>query len=259
MADKIGPPKGLKLVFSKAADYNRIDSLFNPAAKQKTDPKGYVVRRVESCFRKAVNENAAAMLSDEKKNVRGLTVAYRTHENKNPAPDTQHDYTEIGSSMTTLPGYNSTQLIIAALAIREWLMHAPKFLLVTDINKDNAASLKTYHDTLGWQVLSDPLLRAHAASVTDKTLDDAQNKSTVAAAEETVGGAQTVWHVCTHTTLATQAKILLAFMDAGGITNKKTGDFIPVDFNALEKEGVTRKALESLASGKKPSSLRPAA
>ena len=254
-ADNVGHPKSLKLEFSKAADYGRIEELFNPDVKQKIDPKGYVIRRLESYFRKAVDNGACAMLSDETGHVRGLTIAWRTHDSDKPAPEAQHDYTEVGTSMTGLPGYNSSRLVIAALAIREWLAHPPKFLLVADIKKENGASIKTYRDALGWRPLSNKILATHATVVTDKTVADEKNKAAHNIAENAVSD----WYVCDNTTLATQAKLLLAFMDAGGITDKKTNDFIPVDFSVLEKEGLTRKTLESLASGANPQTLRLAA
>ena len=255
-ADDVAHPKSLKLEFSKAADYARIEALFNPDIKQKIDPKNYVIWRLESYFRKAVDESATAMLSDENMHVRGLTIAWRTHDSDTPAPDTQHDYTEIGTSMSGLPGYNSSRLVIAALAIREWLSHPPKFLLVADIKKENGASIKTYRDALGWRPLTNKVLATHATVVTDKTVADDKNK---AATNVMSGDPVSDWYVCDNATLATQAKVLLAFMDAGGITNKKANDFIPVDFSALENEGLTRKTLESLASGANPQSLRPTA
>lgn len=255
-ADNVTHPKSLKLEFSKAADYDRVEALFDPAVKQKIDPHGYVIKRLESHFRKAVDEGAAGILSDENKHVRSLTVAYRVHGSDTPAAGAPHDYTEVGTSMTGLPGYNASRLVIAALAIREWLSHPPKFLLVADIKKENGASVKTYRDALGWRPLTNKILATHATIVTDKTVADEKNK----AANNTTGNnAVSEWFVCDNSSLATQAKVLLAFMDAGGILNKKTNDFIPVDFSVLEKEGLTRKKLESLASGANPQALRLAA
>lgn len=249
-------PKSLKLEFSKAADYARIDALFDPAVKQKIDPNGYVIRRLEDHFRRAIENGAAGMLTDENGHTRSLTIAYRVHGNDTPAPNDPHDFTEIGTSMTGLPGYNASRIVIAALAIREWLTHPPKHLLVADIKKANGASIKTYRDTLGWRPLTDTAVTAHASAVTDKTVADEIDKSvhTILA-----GSAVSEWFMCDDAALAMQAKVLLAFMDAGGITNKKTSDFIPVDFSALDPEGLTRKTLESLASGANSRSLRPTA
>ena len=255
-ADNVSHPKSLKLEFSKASDRTRINALFDPAVKQKIDPHGYVIKRLENHFHKAVDGGAAGVLTDENQNVRSLTVAYRVHGSDKPAAGAPHDYTEIGTSMTGLPGYNASRLVIAALAIREWLSYPPKFLLLADIKKENAASLKTYRDALGWRPLTNQILATHASIVTDRTVADEKNK----AVNNTKGeNAVSEWFVCDNATLATQAKVLLAFMDAGGVLNKKTNDFIPVDFSALENEGLTRKKLESLASGAKPQALRVAA
>lgn len=249
----VARPKSLKLEFSKAADYGRINELFDPAVKKKIDPHGYVIRRVESHFRRAVDEGAAGMLKDENGHVRSLTIAYRVHGSDAPAPGEPHDFTEIGTSMTGLPGYNASRIVIAALAIREYLSHPPKHRLVADIKKENGASIKTYRDTLGWRTLEDPALRTHATAVTDRTVADEKNKAAHNIAGE---NAVSEWFTCDAATMATQAKVLLAFMDAGGLTGKKTGDFIPVDFSALAAEGITRKTLESLASGAAPHPLR---
>lgn len=245
-ADIFSRPGRLKLEFSRAADYARIDALFDPETKEKLDPQDFVARRVEEFFRKAVDEGAACMLSDEDDNVRGLTIAYRVHECHPPTGSEPHDFTEFGTSITSIPGYNSTRLIIAALAIREFLWHPPKSAIVADIKNANGASLKTYRDALGWIPMDDPAMRAHTSAVTDKTVASEQHKSKGPASEY---GVADEWHVCDETAIAVQASILLQYMNAGGITDKKTGDFIPVDFSTLPLHGINHPALEFLAGG----------
>lgn len=229
----------LKLAFSKAADYDCVDSVFESATKQKLDPQNYIARRTDEAFRKAIDEGAACMLTDETGKLRGLTIAYRVSADDGP----DHHFTEFGTSVTSLPGYHSTRLIIAALAISEFLHNPPKTAIVADIKKANGASLKTYRDALGWLPLEDCELSRQATEVTDKTVASEQHKSKPGPD----GLAPDEWHICDAATIAIQARVLLQFMDAGGITNRRTGDFIPVDFSALTGKGMDRPAIERLA------------
>lgn len=239
-------PKSLKLEFSKAADYKRINALFDSAIKQKIDPKGYVVKRIAPAFRDAAAKGAIGLLSSEKGDVVTMTAAYRV---RLPRPafvkDTkQHDYVEMGTSLATLPGYGSAKLIVAALALKEWWEHPPRYAMTAEIKEENIASVITYRDRLGWQKVTDWVQAVKITKATDTTLADEKDKTSGIGVPK---GA--VWYQCTNDTLAIQARILLEFMDQGGLINKKTGHHIPVDFTALATAGLTHKRLQAIAGG----------
>ena len=58
-----------------------------------------------------------------------------------------------------------------------------------------------------------------------------------------------VWLHCDDSVITHQARILLSFMDQGGLIHKQTRKHLDVDFSALNHEGLTRKRLESIALG----------
>lgn len=240
-------PFSLKLAFSKAADYARVDAVFDPAVKQASDPHGYVLKRYEPAFRKAVADGSAAFLSDADGNVMTLTMAYRFRRESNPDPDA-HDGTELGTTFSRLPGFHSASLVVAAIALREWWQHPPAEAMMAEIKKSNMPSLKTYRDTLGWEAAPDTQ-DAHdlfAASY-QTVLNDEGTGPAPPPARGTYPDVQL--YLCPDSALATQAKILLSFMDQGGVLNRHTGQFLSVDFSALEEQGLSRARLEAIAGG----------
>ncbi len=241
-------PCKLKLEFSKAADYDRVNRLFDPALKSRTDPKSYVVKRLDSAFRDAIDQGAAALLSDENDEIQTITIAYRAHESDAPAPQQPHDFTEIGSSMARMAGYNSARLIVAAIALSEWWRSPPAEVMVAEIKNDNKPSLTAYRDVLGWEKLDDCQQIIRINSATDKTLADENDKGQGPVCSM-YGTSAASWYMCTAQTLATQARVLLEFMNQGGLLNKNTGDYVPVDFSALHQAGLSRPRLEEIAKG----------
>lgn len=245
--------RSLKLEFSRAADYPRIDELFSPAVKDGIDPHGYVVKRLDTHFRAAVASQAAAMLTDEHGRVMTLTIAYRVNHVRKPGNDNSpdgrgHDVTELGTSLARLPGYNSAKLVVAALTLREWWNNPPRDAMIAEIKRDNTASLKTYIDGLHWKPLTDAAHSVRLYDATDVTLADDKDKGS--SKPKNPSEAKSLWHRCDDATIAQSARVILTFMAQGGLLNKATGHRIAVDFTALEQAGLTRERLLALAGGK---------
>ncbi len=244
-------PKSLKLEFSKAADNARVSRLFHPVTKGPADPDDYVAKRLSTAFNKAVNEGCAVFLSDENGNVQALTIAYHLSGDKHLTSTQQHDYTELGSTISLVQGYRSTVPIIAALALREWFNHPPGSEIAADIKASNVPSVKVYQDTLGWKRIDE---RAQVEDINDASWRTIPNEHVDPTGKTGYEGVPTKggnmdWYACNGQTLAQQATVVLEAIKQGGITNKRTGDVIPVDFSALAKEGLTQARLEALAKG----------
>lgn len=240
--------RSLTLEFSRAADYARIDHVFDPAVKHSYDPHDYVYKRREEDFRRAVAEGGGCTLSNTNGDVAGMTVAYHTYKDEHPAPGAPYEYTEMGTTLSRIPGYNSAQLIVAALAIHEWWQAAPSRMMVTIIDNTNEPSVRTYRDSLQWEEVTDAqetesLFTACYRNIAE---DHGGGPGKPPPPEDRTGES---FYAFTDQALAVHARILLEFMDQGGLLNRRTGDFIPVDFHALDDEGLTRGRIEALARG----------
>lgn len=240
-------PLRLKLVFSHAADYQRIDALFHPAVKKQIDPHDYVVKRHDDHFRAAIKQGCAAILKDENGEVQTLTIAYRVKHPSSAANDNRHDATELGTSLARLPGYNSAKLIVAALTLREWWQAAPRHAMMAEIKRTNVPSAKTYIDGLHWSPLHNKARSDFLYEAADTTLVNDADKG----AGSTVHPAQapSCWHVADDATIRQSARVVLEFMAQGGLHNKHTGHSIPVDFSTLAAIGLTEQRLKAMAGG----------
>lgn len=247
-------PTSLKLEFSTAADITRIGRLFDPAVKDPADPHHFVDKRLKSAFKKAVEAGCAVVLSDAKGDVQVMTVAYHLAAAPDAAPGAApnaHDYTEFGSTLSLIQGYHSSVPLIAALALREWFKHPPRGKLAAEIRQDNIPSVKVYKDTLGWEAITDTAENAVINGTSWRTIPDetADPSGNTGMKEVPAEAAAMDWYACNDNALRHQAEVVLEALARGGIVNKKTGDFIPVDFSALDKEGLTKPRLEALARG----------
>lgn len=227
-------PFTLRLEFSKAADYGRITRFFDPEIKDRVDPGKYVVRREEDVLRQAIGRGSCAFLSDVSASAaapQAMAVAYRMGKNG------AHDYTEVGTTLSRMSGYNCAQLVIAALALSEWWSAPPRDLIVTEIMPDNIPSIKTYAWYLGWRL------------VTDREKSDGLHELANATVLPQDRSTDTVWFHCDDTVITHQARVLLSLMDRGGLIHKKTHRTLSVDFSALAARGLTRRRLEAIALG----------
>lgn len=238
----------LKLEFSKAADYDRINVFFDPTVKQATDPSQYITKRREAAFRRSINDGCAAFLSDQDGNVMTLAVNYQVHMDNNHPPGAQHDYTELATTMSRLTGYHNAHAVTAALALSEWWLHPPKHLMITSIEKTNIAPQKIAA-AMGWEKITDPVLTEYLFNPVYKTVVDetGQNRDIPLPPKDYME--QVLFFTFAEKSLALKAGILLQFMDAGCVTNKKTNHSIPLDLSALDTIGLTRPRLEALAKG----------
>ena len=273
------PPPRLKLEFSKAADYDRINAAFSPQRLNVIDPHGYVAKRLQDDFKKAIDNGAAAFLSDESDtsidNVKGVLFSYhypeynaadtieqtaekqkghnkRSEQEQAEGPqeaiEGTHEYSEFGSAVSYLPGFGSAKLIMAALALKEWWHNPPSGMLFNEIENSNQASGKTYRDALKWEAVTDPdeIAKLFSAGYKNVTSDSGQGIGKPPPKEK---WKDKTFYSFTERSLAIHARILLDYMDAGGIANKHSGEFIDVDFSALAQAGLTRKRIEALAAG----------
>jgi hypothetical protein len=111
---------------------------------------------------------------------------------------------------------------------------------MTEIKNDNVAPQKIYK-ALGWEPVADgPLI---------DELIEAAYKTCPEDAPEGEDRKKIGYYYCPDKAIAVQAGLVLKFMDAGGVVNPKTGDFIPVDFSELEDVGLTRPRLTAMANG----------
>jgi hypothetical protein len=240
-------PRSLKLEFSKAADFGRINHLFDPAVKNAVDPHDHVYKRMDKDFRQAVEGGSAGMLSDENGEVMTLTIAYHTHAQANHAPSDPYEYTEFGTGLSRLPGFGSAQLVMAALALHEWLFAPPSRYMINIIDNTNAASIRTYRDHLGWQEITDPAERDVLFPAAYRSIDRDCGAG-IGEPPQPEARASESFYTLPDSAIATYARILLSFMAQGGVQNK-TGQQIPVDFSGLDEAGLTRLRLDAMAHG----------
>jgi hypothetical protein len=232
-------PSKLKLEFSRAHDLGRVNKMFSPAIKKKVDPAGFVVKRDDLTLKKSLLFGLGSFLSDGQGDIYSMTIGYRLHKvNKPHKNNAGHDYTEIGTTMARMGSYNSAQLVVCALVLKEWWLDHPKSLIVTEIDPTNAPSLHTYKNGMGWQ------------KIQSRKIEDELFKLCNAIIAPEDQGNPTVWFEASNDkTLSRNAAVVLNFMDQGGLVNKKTGDRIAIDFSALDKIGLNRKRLEAIKNG----------
>ena len=245
-------PRSLKLEFSKAADYDRLNAAFDPKRLRRIDPHGYVARRLESHFRQAVENGNAAFLTDNdegpKEQVKGMLIAYHFPEYIDDLPlKNTHTYTEFGTAMSYIPGYGSAKLIMAALALKEWLQHPPSRKYVNEIENSNTASAKTYRDHLKWEAVDDEQERSTLFDILYRNVTSDSGQGIGRPPPPSKQKDKTFYSLTDHA-LQIHARILLDYIDAGGINNKQ-GEFIPVDFTALDEEGLSYARLSAIAAG----------
>ena len=225
-------PSKLKLAFSKAADINRISKFFAPEIKTRIDPKNFVVKREKPIFDATVSNGRAAFLYDPATGeAYSLTMAYHVNDNG------RHKHTEIGTSITRLGGYKSAQLVVAAMALKEWWTSAPSGLVVTEILPDNVPSLKVYRDHLGWAPVTNPDKVEELARLCNEHISEEDK------------GRPTIWFSCNDSVLPKMAQILLDYLDDPSLRNKHTGHSVGLDLGALQMIGLTRTRLEAIAKG----------
>jgi len=243
-------PITLKLEFSGVVDFDRISRMFELEVKGVIDPNNHVVKRLRSVFKKAVDMGSVAFLSDENGDLRIMAIAYHAYVEKDHVPDVQHDYTEFGTVISLIPGYKSSYPVIAALALREWINHPPSQKIAANIDPENIASVKVYEELLGWDIVKDKAQCASLDTASWKTVLDEDDPTGQTCFKDVPEGLESMgWFECNEKVLVGQARIVLDFMKQGGLVNKQTGHFIPVDFSVLEKEGLTRPLLEAIAGG----------
>lgn len=222
--------------------------MFAPSLKKKIDPQNFVVRRDGNILTDTITNGGAVFLSGKKGAVYAVTISYPMREDKG-GEDTMPDYKEIGTTMVRMGGYSSAKLVISALALKEWWSRPPRNMIIAEIDPDNAPSLHTFA-ALGWQPINDKDTEDRLFRLCNETI-----------APEDQGNL-TVWLDGSHkTALMTMAGTVLAYMDQGGLVNKRTGHKVAVDFNALSDVGLTRGRLEAIANGhvKRPAPPVPGA
>ena len=236
-------PQSLTLRFSTADDSTRINHALDPAVKTEFDPDEHAVKRLSTAFNAAVEAGCLALLCDETGEVKTLTIAYHVGGTK----DTP-EHTNFGTSLSLIPGYKSARVVIAALALREWIKHRPSVCLAAGIVPDNAPSIKTYHHALGWKPMTDEALIAAVADAAWQTLPDPSDPSGETPLTHAPEALKTVgWYQCDEEAIARQAQVLLDFMEAGCLMCTQTGGHISIDMTALEQEGITRAKLGEMA------------
>lgn len=223
----------LKLAFSGSADRQRIGKLFAPATKSKIDPHNFVVKREKDVFEHAIDRSHVAFLFNLHSGaVKTLSFAYDVRKDQRST----HLHTEIGTSLASLGGYKTAQIVISALTLNEWWNTPPQKKIVTEILPENVPSLNAYKK-LGWVEIDAPDLTHELHVLCNESI----------APEDK--GRQTVWFEANQKTLQKMAQVLLEYMDKGYVENKHTGDRIPVDLSAMFATGLTKEHLKAIARG----------
>lgn len=232
-AERSEPSISLKLAFSGAADRQRIGTLFAPETKSKIDPHHYVVKREQDVFNRAIDRGHVAFLFNTHSGaVKTLSFAYDVRGHRNGA----QLHSEIGTSLASLGGYKTAQIVISALTLNEWWNTPPQRKIVTEILPENVPSLNAYKK-LCWQEITDEALTHELHVLCNESI----------APEDK--GRQTVWFEANEKTLQKMAQVLLEHMDKGYVENKHTGDRIPIDLSPMFDTGLTREHLKAIARG----------
>ena len=239
-------PGKLKLEFSKASDVKRVNHIFSPEIKDKIDPNSYVVKRDNAVLKNTLSRGGGTFLSDDQGELYTITLGYPLHRSNNTS--LRHDFTEIGTTMARMSGYNSAQLVVCAMVLKEWWDNDPNDLIIAEIDPANGASIHTYKDKMGWQPIADEATANELFVLCNQII-----------APEDQGN-PTIWFEASNDkTLSKSAAVILDTIDQGGLLNKKTGHIIKVDFSELEKVGLSKKVLESISQRQfsKIKTLRP--
>lgn len=246
----LNKPSRLRLAFSTAADLPRIQALMAPEVKDVIDPDRHVAQRLLSSFNDAVVTGRAAMLLDDVNAVRALTMAFPCRAIKEGVKG--DDFLNFGTSLSQVPGYKLSAIVISALALSEWLQRPPQGEIFAGIVPDNTASLKVYKDLLKWQECRDSekikLILPPAWSILPDASDPTGATPRVMGMPEDL--ADVGWFLCEKETLITQAQYLLQIMEKGGSLNTKNAmDKIEIDLDVLQTAGLTKLRLKAIASG----------
>ena len=270
-----GLPERLKLHFSSAADSARINRMFDPDVKKRIDPKGNVIRRSEEMFSEAVETGSAVFLVNpdmlvrppkEKQKPAGaltnittetpddltdpgiycITMGYSAYEPHNDDEESYcPDAIEIGTSLSSLPGFSAVKYVIAALTLREWWHNKPNNKIVTKIKKDNAPAIHTYGNSLAWEKITDTDDHAKLCDLYDIDEDAAALRD---------------WFYASASTLKKCADVILSALQPheidgtlclsrGQLVNKRTQQTLDIDFSALEEEGLCIERLQAISGG----------
>lgn len=229
-------PLSLKLVFTNAANRHAVHQLFDPAIKSKIDPLDYVVKREHTVFEKQIVNGHGIMLVDSAGAPFALTMAW--HNAASDKKGNVHNrYTEIGTTLSRLPGFHSAHPVVAALVLNEWWNHNPRKKIVGEILTENMASRKLFETNFCWKpVTSKAMNREIMMMCNDNVVEDNND------------GKPHSWYRCEKETLQAMATSILGFMDRGVLT-RKDGHAITIDLSAISQTGLTRTRLEAIAAG----------
>ena len=228
---KPAEPIKLTLHFAKAAhaeaDLQAMDkAFFNAAARQSNPDSKHVIDRGAETFLYALKHGRAAFWAEQgrRDNILAATFAYHA----------DWSFTEIGSTISVMPGFNATMPLISALSLHEhgeW----PQRRQVAAIGAANERSLKTYQEKLGWDSV-EPGMARRLYEVTGKTPFDEKD-------ERKLPSGRKVWVAAGQATLRREAAVLTDMMELGGLYNSHTRQVIEVDYSELPAIGLSYDAL----------------
>jgi hypothetical protein len=200
------------------------------------DRNNYVAMRETDVLKEALTKGGGAFLTGPGTEIFNMAMSYEIRKPGTQAADAP-DYIEMGSTMSRSGGYNAAQLTLAALTLKQWWNNPPEEMFVTEIIPGNSASIRTYAATLGWRAITDRTLMKDLFFLCNQTISgNDKNK-------------ETLWFHCDESVITHQARILLSFMDQGGLVNRQSRARIAVDFTAMDDIGLNRKRLEAIAVG----------
>jgi hypothetical protein len=227
----------LRLEFSKAADLPRVQQMLSAPLKEQIDPHNYVAVRESEALKAALDLGGGAFLTGPGSDIFSMAMSYEIREpGKKGAAAQKPDYIEMGSTMSRTPGYNAAQLTLAALTLKQWWDNPPENMFVCEVIPGNAASIRSY-SALGWRPITSRALMKDLFFLCNETITSHDKNR------------ETLWFYCDDSVITHQARILLNFMDQGGLLNRQSRSRIAVDFSALDAAGLTRRRLEAMAIG----------
>lgn len=238
-------PGWLKLQFTTAANKPYIDSFLKDVNDHNLDPQSYVLKRKDDAYEKAL-ANGAAYLEDGQGHAYSYTAAYRILH-KLPNGNKEHQFTEIGTTLTLIPGFQTALVVVTATALKEWWQAPPKRMIAANIKASNIPSQKTF-DKLSWHQVYDGQLRSDIGHAYDTTLEHEKDHFATKSNGGDKAPGEDIYHM-TPISIIQMAQVLLDFMDKGELYNKHTNETIKLDLSELEAIGLTRQRLEAISHG----------
>ena len=213
----------LSVRFSRAADLPDVMAYYTVNQHIAVDiRKGDVTKN-------AVNGGRFLLVRDNAGNLRAGSATYdfATADGRD-----KRAWSEMGTTLATLPGYSLYQFMISAQVIHEFLKNTPTDRFFAIIDHDNYPVINRLQQT-GWV---DFTPSQHIVDALEATKDWHSDNAVV-------------WRCATTDTLPHQARTVLAQIQKGKLVNPRTGAEAELDFSEFPLANEYLPHLKALAHG----------